>query len=287
MRNDEAVHGNEATFHDLWALSTPLDQIAVHAAFEAPAALENQAILRLLGDLKGKRVLDIGAGLGESSVYFALQGAHVTAVDISPGMIERTLALGEAYGVRIEGVVQSGEDLSAPEGAYDIVYVANTLHHVADKSQLFRQIRRSLKPGGRFFSIDPLAYNPVINIYRRMATRVRTAGEAPLTFDDVELARRYFANVQHREFWILGLALFLKYYLVDHIHPNADRYWKRILRETKKSLWWWLPLSAADRLLTRLPGLRRLAWNIVIWGEKPAVEEPDGTERLRPRRTFD
>ena len=39
--------------------------------------MENQWILELMGDLRGKKLLDIGAGLGESSVYFALQGADV------------------------------------------------------------------------------------------------------------------------------------------------------------------------------------------------------------------
>jgi hypothetical protein len=104
-----------------------------------------------------------------------------------------------------------------------------------------------------------------------MATEVRTEDEAPLTFADADLARRYFPDVQHREFWIASLSLFLKYYLVDRVHPNQDRYWKRIYRETAASLGWWRPLSALDEyLFTRLPLVRRLAWNIVMWGQKPA-----------------
>jgi SAM-dependent methyltransferase len=172
------------------------------------------------------------------------------------------------HGVRVRGVVQAGESLSVEENAFDLVYVANTIHHVTDKRALFAQMHRALKPGGRFFSFDPLAYNPVIEVYRRMATRVRTEDEAPLTFADLALAREYFANVQHREFWILTLSLFLKYYLVDRVHPNEDRYWKRIFRETGATLGWWRPLRAADDFLTRLPLIRRLAWNMVMWGEK-------------------
>ena len=139
---------------------------------------------------------------------------------------------------------------------------------MTDKAGLFGQVRRALKPGGRFFSWDPLAYNPVINAYRRMATEVRTEDESPLTFADVALARRFFDHVGHRQFQIATLAVFLKYYFVDRVHPNQERYWKRILRETDRTLWWWQPLRAADAVLTRLPLVRRLAWNMVLWGER-------------------
>jgi 2-polyprenyl-3-methyl-5-hydroxy-6-metoxy-1,4-benzoquinol methylase len=267
-KDSTAIHDKESEFHDQWADSTPLDQIAVKEAFESPAAVENRAILALMGDLKGKRLLDVGAGLGESSVYFALKGAQVTAVDLSPGMVKCAVELGKLHGVEIEGVVQSGESLDVPANSYDIVYVANTIHHVTDKKQLFQQIQKALKPGGRFFSFDPLAYNPVIKVYRAMATKVRTEDEEPLTFNDVTIASQYFKNVQHREFWILTLSLFLKYYLIDRVHPNSDRYWKRIFNETPENLWWWIPLEKIDRLLTRLPLVRRLAWNMVMWGEK-------------------
>ena len=268
MRNNSIIHEKESAFHDLWALSTPLDQIAVQEAFEAPTAVENKAILEQMGNLTGKRLLDVGCGLGESSVYFALKGAKVTAVDLSPGMVECAVALGKVHGVEILGLAQSGESLDVPENHYDIVYIANTIHHVTDKRQLFAQIHKALKPGGRFFSFDPLAYNPVINVYRRMATKVRTEDEAPLTFTDVKLATEYFRNVQHREFWILSLSLFLKYYLIDRVHPNADRYWKRIFHETQSTIGWWIPLERIDRVLTRIPLIRRLAWNMVMWGEK-------------------
>jgi ubiquinone/menaquinone biosynthesis C-methylase UbiE len=269
MTVDTISHQREAAFHDAWASSTPLGDVLVRECFEAPTALENQFIFSRMGPLAGKKLLDVGAGLGESSVYFALQGAVVTTVDISPQMVATALRLGKKFGVQLEGIVSSAEDLKLPANTYDIVYAANTIHHVHDRASLFEQLSRALKPGGMFFSYDPLAYNPVINLYRRMATEVRTPDEAPLGTADIRLARKYFAEVQHREFWISTLLLFVKYYLIDRVHPNDDRYWKRILRETKESLWWWTPLRAVDRLLTRLPVARWLGWNVVLWGRKP------------------
>ena len=266
---DTAIQRREAAFHNAWASHTNVEDVLVRECFEAPTALENRFILSQMGPLRGKKLLDIGAGLGESSVYFALQGAHVTTTDVSPLMVETILALGRKYGVQLEGIVSGAEDLCVPDGAFDLVYIANTIHHVEDRRLLFEQMSRALKAGGMFFSFDPIAYNPAINVYRRMATAVRTPDEAPLTRADLALAREYFSDVQHREFWISTLALFAKYYLVDRVHPNEDRYWKRILRETPEHLRWWAPLRALDMVLTRLPAMRWLAWNMVMWGRKP------------------
>ena len=105
MSVDTTTHEREAAFHDAWANSTRIDDVLVRECFEAPTALENQFILQRMGPLRGKKLLDIGAGLGESSVYFALQGASVTTVDISPMMVETALELGRKHGVTLEGIV--------------------------------------------------------------------------------------------------------------------------------------------------------------------------------------
>jgi len=268
--SETITNQREAAFHDAWASGTSIDNVLVRECFEAPTALENRFILSLMGNLRGKKILDIGAGLGESSVYFALQGAKVTMTDISPGMVRTGLELARKYGAEVEAVVSGAEEPGVPAETYDFVYIANTIHHVQDRDALFQKIHRALKPGGRFFSCDPLAYNPVINVYRWMATEVRTEDESPLTVADLKLARKYFPDAQHREFWISTLILFLKYYAVERVHPNQDRYWKRILRESPERLRWWIAFRALDCAVTRLPLVRWLAWNMVMWGEKGA-----------------
>src|SRR5262250_2681283 len=154
MSTQTATHEREAAFHDAWAGSTPLDDVLVRECFEAPTAPENQFIRSQMGPLAGKRLLDIGAGLGESSVYFALQGARVTTVDISPHMVSTALELGRKFGVELDGIVSSAENLNLPSEKYDIIYIANTIHHIHDRASLFQQIKQALKPGGAFFSYD-------------------------------------------------------------------------------------------------------------------------------------
>ncbi len=262
------LHDRETAFHDRWARSVDPESVNVRAAFEAPTAIENQYILSRMKQLDGRRVLDIGAGLGESSVYFALNGFEVTCTDLSPEMVALAERIAWHHDVRIDGIVCPAESIDAADESFDFVYAANVLHHVQDRAAMLREVHRVLTPGGWFFSWDPLAYNPVINVYRRMACAVRTEDEMPLTFADLQTVRHCFSNVGHREFWIASLGLFLKYYLIDRVHPNNDRYWKRIYAETSKSLWWWFPLRSVDAVLTRMPLIRRLAWNTVISAQK-------------------
>jgi 2-polyprenyl-3-methyl-5-hydroxy-6-metoxy-1,4-benzoquinol methylase len=265
----EDVLERERRFHDGWASGTEATAVRVRAAFEAITAPENRLILRLMGDLRDRRVLDLGSGLGEAATYFALQGARVTATDLSPEMCALAQETGRRHGVTIDAVATPVERLSVPEASFDLVYGANLLHHVSDLDATLAAVARALRPGGHCFFWDPLAYNPAINVYRRMATAVRTSDERPLRFEVLALFRRHFADVRHREFWLTTLLLFAKYYLVDRVHPNADRYWKRILDETPRTIgWWFLPLQRVDDLLLSLPLVRRLAWNMVVWARK-------------------
>ncbi len=225
------VQQREVEFHDRWANDSRAEEVLVYESFESPLAPENHMALKLMGDIRGKNVLDIAAGLGESAVYFALQGAEVTAVDISPEMILQTKKLAALHNVQVATSVCPIEVLDLPDNEFDVCYAANVLHHVIDKKVALREISRVLKPNGLVITWDPLAYNPIINVYRRMATAVRTADEKPLTFEFIDEFKEIFEQVDFRVFWLTSLLVFIKYYIVDRVHPNDDRYWKRILKE--------------------------------------------------------
>lgn len=267
--NIERQFQRETDFHDQWAIETRIEDVEVEAAFTAPTAMENRQIVESLGELKDRALLDIGCGLGESSVMFAKLGASVTASDLSPGMLKFTSELARHHGVSVETCVGPGESLPLPDASFDIIYTANTIHHLADKEAFFKEVRRLLKPDGVFCSWDPVKYNPVINVYRNMATEVRSDDEAPLGRKDINMLYDYFDSVETRFFWLSTLLLFLKYFLIDRVHPNQDRYWKRIYREDDRSLRWWKPLQALDKLLLRLPLIKWLSWNIVVIARNP------------------
>lgn len=273
MKNDdiEDLLKREESFHNEWAESEDIEQINVTALFDSFLAMENQYVLKALGELKGKKILDVGAGLGESSVYFALKGAQVYYNDISPKMGEFAQKLAAKHHVSIIPLIAPVEKLEVGENFFDAIYCANLMHHVPPQDHDFwlETMQKSLKKDGILITWDPLKYNPVINVYRRMAMEVRTDDEMPLGFDILKTYKKYFTKVEHKEFWLSTLVIFLYYYFIKRYNPNKIRYWKQIFKEEEAQIgWWFKPLQALDKLLTKLPLLNRLAWNTVIIAKK-------------------
>ena len=255
---------SEAKFHDGWASTVALEKIPVIESFEAATAPENRFIVSQIGDLQGKKILDLGCGLGEAAVYFAKKGAHSWAGDVSPGMLDVVQRLAALHGVSVETRQFPAEEIPFPKQFFDVVYAGNVLHH-SKLEQVLKEGRRVLKPGGLFTSWDPLAHNPLINIYRRKATKVRSADEKPLRFSDLGMFRRVFSEVKYQTTWFFPLWLFIQFYLIEGVHPNSERYWKKILIEHRRLEKTYTLLEAMDGILFLvLPFLNRFCWNIAV-----------------------
>jgi len=262
--HDERIQ-NEREFHDAWADNEDVEKIDVRTSNEVCTAPEMRYIIKRLGNIKGKRLLDVGCGLGEASVYFAILGADVTSSDLSQGMLDATTRLAQANGVSVKQHVASAEDLQlSPDAKFDIIYAGNLLHHV-DIEETITRIKPHLADGGVFVTWDPLAYNPAINVYRSMATDVRTPDEHPLKWSDIKLFHKHFGTVETRYFWFTTLIIFVIMALAQRRNPNKERFWKVVVQEGNKWAWLYRPLESLDRLLlTVLPPLRLLCWNVVI-----------------------
>lgn len=260
----EKRHSIEAAFHDAWAEVTDPGELLVSESFEAVTAVENRYILERLGEFAGKRLLDVGCGMGEAAVFFAMRGAQVVACDISIRSLQRAQKLAERYQVKIHPVGLAAEGLPFPDQYFDLVYGNGVLHHV-DFCSALQEVRRVLRPGGKAAFIEPLAHNPLINIYRKMAEEVRTETEAPLSMQDLRAIRHIFPHVEHREFWLLSLLLFVYFYLIERAHPSRVRYWKKVVAEGNRHRWLFCPLKRIDDLVLRIiPSLGRYCWNTVV-----------------------
>jgi ubiquinone/menaquinone biosynthesis C-methylase UbiE len=264
----EEVFEKEKKFHDEWASTIDVDGICVKDYFEACTAPENRFILEQLGDVTGKKLLDLGCGAGENSVYFAKKGARCVATDYSPGMVEVALKLAENNGVKIEGMTANAMQLDFPDNSFDIVYASNLLHHLPDPKMAIGEMQRVLKPGGKACFWDPLKHNPVINVYRKIATKVRTEDETPLDINIVDFVRSRFAETNYDTFWLATLWIFLQFYLIEKVNPNEERYWKKIIIEQTRLSPLYNRLESMDSMVKKIPGMKRFAWNLAVVATK-------------------
>ncbi len=264
---DETLE-RERQFHNFWAAAIDVEGIRVQDYFEACTAPENRFILRHMGEMTGKRLLDLGCGAGENSVYFAKKGALCVASDYSPGMVEVARQLATANGVRIEGCTANAMALEFPDNTFDFVYASNLLHHLPSPKLAIMEMHRVLKPGGKACFWDPLKHNPIINVYRRIATKVRTEDETPLDINIVDFVKSQFSTTTYDTFWLATLWIFLQFYLVEKVNPNRERYWKKIIIEQERLQPQYQQLEKLDTILKKIPLLKRLAWNIAVVATK-------------------
>src|SRR5262245_17195616 len=126
--------------YDRWA--------AFYDADDNPlVALEGPWVERLLGNVSGLTVLDLGCGTGRHALRLAAAGASVHALDFSPAMLER--ARQKAGPAKITFLLH---DLAAPlpfaAESFDRVVCGLVVDHIADLERLFCEIRRVCRPTG-------------------------------------------------------------------------------------------------------------------------------------------
>jgi ubiquinone/menaquinone biosynthesis C-methylase UbiE len=129
--------------------------IPSHSAHYGPwAPLENE--LRLLGDVRGLRILEVGCGGGQCSVAFAKQGALVAGIDLSDEQLAFARRLAEREGVAVEFFQGSAVNLGVfASGAWDVVFSAYAFQYVREMPRCLAECSRVLRPGGRLvFSLD-------------------------------------------------------------------------------------------------------------------------------------
>jgi SAM-dependent methyltransferase len=101
---------------------------------------------------QGKRVLEVGCGIGTDSINFARAGAHLTAVDLSGESLRIAAQRADVMGAgnRIRFVQANAEELTSTvdDGPYDLVYSFGAVHHTPRPERAIGQMRALIRPGG-------------------------------------------------------------------------------------------------------------------------------------------
>jgi ubiquinone/menaquinone biosynthesis C-methylase UbiE len=97
----------------------------------------------------GKRLLEVGCGMGTDLLQFARGGAKVTGIDLTPRSIEISRHHLKLYGQRGDFAITDAEKLPFADESFDVVYSNGVLHHTPDTAGAIREIYRVLRPGGQ------------------------------------------------------------------------------------------------------------------------------------------
>lgn len=241
----------EAAFHDrAFAKHTRAAAGKFYAVTASSKGLYRQ---RILQGCEGRQVLEYGCGTGSHAFELAARGARVTGIDISPEGIAQARGRAAAEGLeeRLRLQVMDAEALEFPAGCFDLVCGSGILHHL-DLERAAAELCRVLKPGGRAVFFEPLGHNPLIALYRRLTPRMRSADEHPLRWGELEQLAGHFARARFHCFHLCSLLAV----------PCRRLPGFSLLLSA---------LEAFDRLLFRLPFLRKQAWIVVLELEGPAA----------------
>lgn len=110
-----------------------------------------EADARLLGDVRGRRILEVGCGAAMCSRWLLTQGARPVALDLSAGMLRHARAAAARTGLGVPLVQADAQRLPFGDAGFDIAFTAfGAVPFVADSARVMQEVARVLRPGGRW-----------------------------------------------------------------------------------------------------------------------------------------
>jgi len=256
----------EATFFDEVALRVGdqtllIDPLAIRR-YTAPVLrrrFNKEFRFRLMGPLKGKRILDVGCGDGLNAVMLAIMGADVTGIDISPKAIEVARRRAEQNGVshKLKFICSPIETAPLPCQLFDIIWGDGILHHVLDDlDAILRNLTQSLKSDGCFLFAEPVnLFEPLRRLRKMVPVRTDcTPGERPMVDSELNHVARYAREFHIRYFNFLGRLD--RFVLINYNYEKSPLMRRFIVN----------CIDTVDYILLSLPVFQRLAGTSVMYG---------------------
>jgi len=246
----EKRHESEKEFHDL-KLTVNKKESYYDIGFTDIIFKE---MLKKLGDINQKNVLEFGCGDGWLTRLLASKGANIWSFDISNEAVNQNKAMIKQ--MKLEHRVQidqmAAEELKYDSDMFDIILGNAILHHLEIEKSL-KEMRRVLKKGGRAIFLEPLGHNPLINLFRKCTPNMRSKDETPFRFEDFITIRKYFPKFQHDEYYLF-VVFALSFYFIG----------AKSLSLKSRDL-----LARFDQfIISCIPFLRRYCWYSIFELEK-------------------
>lgn len=107
--------------------------------------------VHLLGEVAGRRVLEIGCGAGQCGRWLVARGAHALGLDLSRRQLLHSRRIDHAVGAVLPVIQADAQRLPLADGSFDLAFSAGgAVAFVADVTAFLREVVRVLRPGGRF-----------------------------------------------------------------------------------------------------------------------------------------
>ena len=145
-------------------------------------------------DWGGKRVLEIGAGVGTDARQLIGRGAVYTGINVDRGSTEATAQALRAFSLSGNAVQCDATSLGFRDGTFDVVYAFGVLHHIPDVRKAVAEIRRVLKPGGELllmlYNRNSINYFVEIMWLRKLGLRLLSMPGATALLQSMGLPRK-------------------------------------------------------------------------------------------------
>lgn len=211
----------------------------------------------VLGDVRGKRILDVGCGDGGNSVLLALKGARVTGIDLSSKAIEVARRRAANHGLESQVTFFCGPVEALPlEGSYDCIVGWAVLHHLLPVLDPFLDELVTKFPDAFYMFSEPVSMSRWLRAFRlTLPIPVHgTPDERPLELADLQIVGRHFPQMEIKLFGALTR-------VTDHVLSNGN---------FERSSWFQRGMvrfsAGIDRLLLSVLGMNSIASVAVISG---------------------
>jgi SAM-dependent methyltransferase len=181
--------------------------------------------LKVLGDVTGQRILELGCGDGGNAILLGLKGAHVVGIDVSPHAIEIATERARLHGVgdRVRFECKPLElFVHTQQDQYDIICGFAVLHHVLPVlDSVLMHLKKLAHRDTRFLFAEPASVWRWVR-QARLLLPIRVSGtpdERPLNSDDLAIVFKHWPGLKRRYFGTLTRVLNKLFPLFEKMSP--------------------------------------------------------------------